>query len=435
MPSVLLFIYFCFVLLKDVKKGIIQIVVILQIFIYLTLWNTSLRLIYPTSVVAICIFVYRKCRKRRLVIYRSKKGKYPISLILISVLTSISYLISNYLALYPPDNMLTFANIYFFFILPVFLWYSLDSRKYMIYCLQLLSGCMLFACVYSIIEVLFNKNIIQDVLLSLFDVHGYIAQGAERYGFKRSNSIFSYYQPFALYCCMCFYLYFFCSRYYNYPLNKNKVTKLLYFLPLCTILTGTRAGYVAILIGILPYLLSVNIFRYKVFYRIVGVFLVSCLFFWKFYFTLIYSTLFANKMDVGSSSGMRLEQWGSILWAFEQNELWGNGSSYLWNVATQNNYEILGAENIWFSLLIDYGIMGGLMFIFLVLVCCFLIYKCQKTAVLFPVIYFVFLSLSAPIDENINILMTFVVIFLRMDYWSRDSELKWCNIVISSTHR
>lgn len=111
MPSVLLFIYFCFVLLKDVKKGIIQIVVILQIFIYLTLWNTSLRLIYPTSVVAICIFVYRKCRKRRLVIYRSKKGKYPISLILISVLTSISYLISNYLALYPPDNMLTFANI------------------------------------------------------------------------------------------------------------------------------------------------------------------------------------------------------------------------------------------------------------------------------------------------------------------------------------
>ena len=171
MPSVLLFIYFCFVLLKDVKKGIIQIVVILQIFIYLTLWNTSLRLIYPTSVVAICIFVYRKCRKRRLVIYRSKKGKYPISLILISVLTSISYLISNYLALYPPDNMLTFANIYFFFILPVFLWYSLDSRKYMIYCLQLLSGCMLFACVYSIIEVLFNKNIIQDVLLSLFDVH------------------------------------------------------------------------------------------------------------------------------------------------------------------------------------------------------------------------------------------------------------------------
>lgn len=242
-------------------------------------------------------------------------------------------------------------------------------------------------------------------------------------------------KPFALYCCMCFYLYFFCSRYYNYPLNKNKVTKLLYFLPLCTILTGTRAGYVAILIGILPYLLSVNIFRYKVFYRIVGVFLVSCLFFWKFYFTLIYSTLFANKMDVGSSSGMRLEQWGSILWAFEQNELWGNGSSYLWNVATQNNYEILGAESIWFSLLIDYGIMGGLMFIFLVLVCCFLIYKCQKTAVLFPVIYFVFLSLSAPIDENINILMTFVVIFLRMDYWSRDSELKWCNIVISSTHR
>jgi hypothetical protein len=99
-----------------------------------------------------------------------KKGKYPISLILISVLTSISYLISNYLALYPPDNMLTFANIYFFFILPVFLWYSLDSRKYMIYCLQLLSGCMLFACVYSIIEVLFNKNIIQDVLLSLFDL-------------------------------------------------------------------------------------------------------------------------------------------------------------------------------------------------------------------------------------------------------------------------
>lgn len=85
--------------------------------------------------------------------------------------------------------------------------------------------------------------------------------------------------------------------------------------------------------------------------------------------------------------------------------------------------------------MIDYGIMGGLMFIFLVLVCCFLIYKCQKTAVLFPVIYFVFLSLSAPIDENINILMTFVVIFLRMDYWSRDSELKWCNIVISSTHR
>ena len=25
-------------------------------------------------------------------------------------------------------------------------------------------------------------------------------------------------------------------------------------------------------------------------------------------------------MDVGSSSGMRLEQWGSILWAFEQND-------------------------------------------------------------------------------------------------------------------
>ncbi len=86
MPSVLLFIYFCFVLLKDVKKGIIQIVVILQIFIYLTLWNTSLRLIYPTSVVAICIFVYRKCRKRRLVIYRSKKRK-------------ISHIVNSYFSL------------------------------------------------------------------------------------------------------------------------------------------------------------------------------------------------------------------------------------------------------------------------------------------------------------------------------------------------
>ena len=47
-------------------------------------------------------------------------------------------------------------------------------------------------------------------------------------------------------------------------------------------------------------------------------------------------------MDVGSKSGMRLEQWGSILWAFEQNELWGNGSSCICGMLpTQNNYEII----------------------------------------------------------------------------------------------
>lgn len=106
---------------------------------------------------------------------------------------------------------------------------------------------------------------------------------------------------------MCFYFYFFCSWYYNYLLNKNKVIKLLYFFLLCIIFIGIRVGYVVIFIGILFYLLSVNIFRYKVFYRIVGVFLVLCLFFWKFYFIFIYFILFVNKMDVGSSSGMRLE--------------------------------------------------------------------------------------------------------------------------------
>jgi hypothetical protein len=125
----------------------------------------------------------------------------------------------------------------------------------------------------------------------------------------------------------------------------------------------------------------------------------------------------------GSSPELRIIQLGISLKYFQNAPLWGNGRNYIWDVVAPDNPLIKGAESIWFSLLVDYGLMGCISFIFLIISCMVVLWKRNHLYAVLPLVYIFGKTITLIMEVDFDLLLIFTILLLKIEYFYKENRL------------
>jgi hypothetical protein len=87
---------------------------------------------------------------------------------------------------------------------------------------------------------------------------------------------------------------------------------------------------------------------------------------------------------------------------------------YIWEHVRPYHTELFGAESIWFSLLVDYGIMGCISFVAMIIACMKDLYKMNKIFLFFPLAYLLAKTLSITIGVEFYTLLIFSLLLIKV---------------------
>lgn len=426
--GLLVSIIYILLLLNDFKKGVILISTTIQFLAYLGTGIPGLKIYTLLALFSLIIFFTKRTVK--IIKYKSSKNKdesYPKQLLYSSVFMSLCFLVSNHYA-YEKQTALVIINIITLLIFPFILWSAISSREYFIFTIKCIVVFMTIAVITSIPELLLRKNYFTTIIQYLFTVEDFIidAKGI-RFGLKRLNSIFAYFSVFGTISCFSFFILFHLKYKYqdSYFSQKKTISVLCAVLPFLAFATGSRAIIVGLFAILASCIFTKNFIRNKIFSRILFYFIVLSPIIIYILVIIIDSIINSDtsKQVVGSSSEMRVLQTEICVPYFLQSPIWGNGRLYIWNVVAPDNPMLLGAESIWFSLLIDYGIMGGISFLFLLISSGIVLYKEKKSFILLPISYFLITLVSPDVGIQYNIYLTFVIIILKCKQFSKCTDI------------
>lgn len=411
--NILLCLFFCLFLISSFKKALI---VVTSIFFFIAQWGSGIgeiRMFPLLAIVAWIIFII-KCLLGKITI----TYKYPKLFLIGSVVISTCYIITSIQAKYA-DIPTTIVNLICYFIYPYLLWNSLDSYKNLKLLLSLFKKVFLFAIIYTLIEVIIGFNPINyyaDKMGLLAGTHVPAEGAGERYGFNRCFSIFPYVSAMGFWYTYIFLVFYFLKYIYRYN-NQSKMIVVLLLSPVCVILSGTRSVIITFYICFFLLFLDKRFYKTTYFRYVV---IVLCL----VVITLIpfISKLFESIVNTdavgGSNTLMRLNQLEIAYSYMLQSPIWGNGRMYTWNYAIPDSPALLGAESIWFQLLIDYGIMGCVSYVFFLVCISAELLKYNRYFLLFPLAFFIAKTLSAIIGVEFSALLVFSIIMIKMHQYS-----------------
>jgi len=237
-----------------------------------------------------------------------------------------------------------------------------------------------------------------------------------RFGLKRLQSFLPLCGALGCCCTMNFLLVGYWQSYKNEPiLPINKYAPyLLIGLFLCTLFTGTRSVIAGFFVMLLFFVNKHTLKSKKI------------QFFIPFLFFAIIMSLgfidsildsFSNTDSVnGSNSDMRQMQFDLALFFMGQSPLVGNGLAYTFEyVQAFFPDEILGAESVWFPLMIDQGILGVVSYSVFLFVPFFYGIKNKNLAVVFCVLSFAIeKTLSSLPGINISYFMVYVILLIKI---------------------
>ena len=121
----------------------------------------------------------------------------------------------------------------------------------------------------------------------------------------------------------------------------------------------------------------------------------------------------------GSNSDMREMQFNLALYFMGVSPILGNGLAYTFEyVQAFFPDEILGAESVWFPLMIDQGLLGVVSYLIYLLFPLLYALKKKMYVVVFCILAFaVEKSLSSLPGINISYFMIYVIVFVKFNYF------------------
>ena len=186
-------------------------------------------------------------------------------------------------------------------------------------------------------------------------------------GLFRAQAFMSISITYGAYCLMFFLFYFFLTNKYPiysfYKKTKNKIFTL--GLALGAFLSGSKSPILALMIGFIPMLRVRWFFNLKIILPLIVVLGLSLPMMTGMYDDIHDAMTAENTWDYqgGSSLAMREMQLNVSLTEFNKSPIIGNGTKYLAHAMDYYGAELLGAESIWFGLLIEKGLVGIVAFI------------------------------------------------------------------------
>lgn len=414
MLSYFLLAIFLYLIITNYKNGVLAIAFILQPLTYIGSGIGDVSLYYVMAAVALALLPFT---------YYSKYIKsYPKLLLIPTSLMAISYLVTNSICKHP-KTVLILSNIVTQFLFPLVLWCVLSSRKSLDRSVKIIVYMCLLSTIVMIPEMIFKHNYFTDFVTSNFAIADfYYDTTTVRYGLKRINSIFSYFSTSGMYGYLsAFILWIIAAKYKS---KKNIYFVLFLLMIFLSFSSGSRAtflGIFCILIG----LFTDKKIQEKSLFRIIICLSILLLPLVANYVGDIVDSIVnsdTSKSATGSSADMRLLQWEACLPSFEESPIWGNGRMYIWEEVAPRFPILQGAESIFFSLSVDYGIMGIITYIIMIICCSIFLFRIESRLAFLPIGYFLILSLSPDVGIQYNQLLSFSVLSYKLIDFRRNKN-------------
>lgn len=415
--SITLTALFSLLLVVGYKKGVVITAMTIQVLSYLGTGIPSVKLFFALSVLALALYVPNR---RRLSL-----NPYPKWLVAASLLFLVSYAVTTACSDFMHWQTVV-VNAIGYFGFPFVLWKCLDSPRQVKLALKTLAGLMTVATLLGLFEAVFRVNPVYGIIEDAFVIEDFsIDSDAVRFGLKRCNSIFSYFSTYGVACFVAFVVFY--VRSFMLRVRGRWTPYLMFLCAFGAFATGSRAVFLGLFTALFLLLVNKRFFKTKVGFAFVclAFFLLPVLL--TIGFQVVDSMVNSNtsRFATGSSSDLRTMQWEACLPYFLDSPWVGNGRMYIWDVVKEAHFELLGAESIWFSILVDYGLLGALAFVFLIFACAKQLLAYNFRLICLPVGYLFILSLSPDTGITYNTLLSFTILIMRMfQYYPTTSKDK-----------
>jgi hypothetical protein len=294
-----------------------------------------------------------------LAVLKGKLKIYKYPFILSSLLLGTSILLSNIYGVFKHwGSCITMISLEVLF--PIVVWQSIKSKHELRLFLKHSFIFLTALILYGLFEEITRDNPIIRFMQSSDAFSGSIGYTEEiRFGVKRMQSFLPLCGALGCCCTMNFLLFGFAAQ-KRVGLNQKQVKYVPYLLAgllLCTLLTGTRsviAGFFCMLV----YFVNSQTIKSRKIQRFIPLLVVILFLSIGFLDKIIVS--FTDTQSVsGSNSDMREMQFNLALYFMGVSPILGNGLAYTFEyVQAFFPDEILGAESVWFPLMIDQGLLG-----------------------------------------------------------------------------
>ena len=356
--------------------------------------------------------------------YKQKTDTYPMWLLVPSLLMFVCHLITNHQGVVK-NLPLIFVQCISYLFFPYVVWKVLYSKKLFDTYLRYLFVFLFIMAAYTIVELLMGRN-----YLALF-IQENIAESMggggerERFGFLRCNSIMPYSSALGMVSACSFFL-ILMTRLLKVNIVERALPFLLLLLPFCVLVSGTRSQYCVFGVCMLPMFLWKDFVRSKYMRYALLVISVLLIFFYGYFFQIIDSIVNSTTSEyaTGSNSDMREEQFDICYRYFVHSPIWGNGPNYLWLEVRPDNPALYGAESVWFQIMTDYGLVGCINYLLIVIGAMITLGKKSLVLIFFPLAFLVGKTLSIVIGIELNFLLVYTIVLYRMFQFYGDKAKK-----------
>lgn len=313
----------------------------------------------PLSVIDVLIFIF-VIKGLKIIQNNLVEKTYPF--MFVSALSLISYFLSAIFAAKDPHWPYTILTCLRSLGLPILFFTFVKDSSDVKRLFKYLFVAILIICASCIFEVVAGTHLWLSLIRFYIDPEYGFDMGMNlRYGMSRVQSVFP--QPISLgyWGATLFSFMLFFQKNIKSFLPVKSIKLCLILLLICSFLSTSRVAIVAIISTIILYSRKKILNpKYWIFSALL-VFL-AFLFFSDYFFTIIQSVTNSENTE-GSSIAMRSGQLEVCLFYFAQSPIVGLGTYAIFDIVGKYNSIILGAESIWFFLLVNNGLLGCLSYV------------------------------------------------------------------------
>lgn len=325
------------------------------LFFIFCMCGWRLHIVGPLTVIDVLIFVFI-IMGLKIIQNNLTKKTYPF--IFVSILSIISYFLSAIFAAKDPHWPYTILTCWRSLGLPILFFSFITDSSEIKRLFKHLFTAILIISASCILEVIIGNHLWFSLIRFYIDPEYGFDMGMNiRYGMSRVQSFFP--QPISLgYCgATLFSFMLFFQKNIKSFLSVKAIKLCLILLLICSFLSTSRVAIVAIISTIILYSKKKILNpKYWIFSALLVV--LAFLFFSDYFYTIIQSVINSENTEGGSSIALRTGQLEVCLLYFAQSPIVGLGTYAIFDIVGKYNSIILGAESIWFFLLVNHGLLG-----------------------------------------------------------------------------
>jgi len=363
-----------------------------------------------------CIFLVKRPT------VRLEDNPFPLKYPFIAI--SLSYLISSIFGVAGIANSFTnLLKIVFENYISIWLiWKVLTDKKDYIFFLKGLILFFLIAGLYGIFESITHTNPLMDYEISIAGQGDKVldfSYGEDNFRGYRIRSIFFHAIGAGINWGLFFLIIFYIYIYYKkiFPLNYKSAASIATLSLICLFFTNSRGPILFLLIGLIP-LFKLKNKRNILFFISAGIIFIGFYVYKVNLFENVTSIFsYSAQQNVGGSNlAMRLMQLNSALEIMQSHPILGIGLKGLSYYSNQTLVDsLLGLESMWLSIIVQQGIVGIIVNLYLIYTLVFKLgIKQHNRFVLFlSLAYFVVYSMTSVPGFVTSLLYTFIFMFIK----------------------